>query len=444
MIVTFFAFVAVIGGIIGVVNYNTAYEYSYNGKTLGVVKDKDDVLKITSLVSAALTEEKDVEVVMDGEDDIKFKRVAIIGSDIHVDTSEDVLRRLTYVGDINVNGYGIVIDGETAAILDSEKTADSVIETIKSDYLNVNENAIVEDAKFKESVEVKSIETDLENLQSEEEALNILRTGGTIQTMHKVQAGEIFAELAQQNGLSEEELLAQNPGVDPAKLEVDSELLIITPGPMLTMEASQLATYEEEIPFEVVETMTDEMYEGETEITVQGVNGVRVITARVESTNGQVTSTTPIVENVQSYPVTQEVMVGTAERPPSVGDGKFIWPAAKGTFRITSEFGARWGRTHKGIDLACSPGTNVLAVDGGVVTFTGYYGGFGKLVIIDHQNGYESYYAHNSQILVSVGDKVYEGYHIAESGNTGRSTGPHIHLEIHKNGVARNPRNYLP
>ena len=361
-----------------------------------------------------------------------------------MDSSEDVLRRLTYVGDINVNGYGITVDGRTAVILDSEKSAKSVLETVKSDYLQVSEDAIVEDAEFVENVEIKEINTDLENLQSQEEAVTILKTGGTKQTTHTVEAGETFAGLAEQYGISEEELQQQNPDVDPKKLEVGSEMLISTQGPMVTMEASQLVTYEEQIAYEVVETETSDMYEGDTKVTQKGQNGVRVVTARIESTNGEITQSTPIVEIVESEPTEQKVLVGTAERPPSIGDGKFIWPAAKGSYRVSSEYGWRWGRLHAGIDLACNVGTNVLAADGGIVTFAGYHKTYGNLVIIDHQNGYETYYAHNSKLLVSKGDKVYEGYHIAESGNTGRSTGPHIHFEVHVNGTAKNPRGYLP
>ena len=94
--------------------------------------------------------------------------------------------------------------------------------------------------------------------------------------------------------------------------------------------------------------------------------------------------------------------------------------------------------------MGCPVGSNVLAADGGTVTYAGYSGAYGYLVIIDHQNGMETRYAHNSSLLVSKGDKVYQGQHIAESGNTGRSTGPHCHFEIRVNGVAKNPINYLP
>lgn len=89
-------------------------------------------------------------------------------------------------------------------------------------------------------------------------------------------------------------------------------------------------------------------------------------------------------------------------------------------------------------------GTTVMAADGGTVTYAGYSGAYGYLVTIDHQNGMETRYAHNSELLVSVGDKVYQGQSIAKSGNTGRSTGPHVHFEIRVDGVAKDPLNYLP
>ena len=440
----FIVFVLVAAGSIWIFNYNTAYEYSFNGKTLGVVKDKEDVLKITSLVQTALTEDRDVEVVINEEDDIQFKRVALIGSSLHVDTSEDVLRRMTYVGDINVIGYCITVDGKSAVILDSEESAQAVLADIKDDFVKVGDNIVTESAKFQETIKIKQINTDLNNLQSRKEAKKTLLTGGTVKSVHIVQKGETFAELAKANGMTEKTLLAANPDVDPKKLEVGSKLTIIKPGAMVNMEVSQLITSNQKIKHKVIEKKTDEMYEGDKEVQTEGKNGKRVVTSRIQTVNGKEIGNTAIVEIVKSQPVTEVLLVGTAERPPSVGDGKYIWPAKSGTYRISSEYGARWGRNHNGIDMACPQGTDVLAADGGIVTWAGYKGSFGYLVIIDHQNGYETYYAHNSQLLVSAGDEVYEGMHIAESGNTGRSTGPHIHFEVRTGGVPYNPRNYLP
>ncbi|KPU42236.1 murein hydrolase activator NlpD precursor [Oxobacter pfennigii] len=117
-----------------------------------------------------------------------------------------------------------------------------------------------------------------------------------------------------------------------------------------------------------------------------------------------------------------------------------MWPV-RGT--LTSLFGPRWGTTHKGIDIAAPTGTNVSAFLDGKVVHSGWEGGYGYLVIIDHGNGLRSYYGHNSKLLVSVGQQVSKGDIIAKVGSTGDSTGPHCHFEIRKNGTAVNPLNYL-
>ena len=120
--------------------------------------------------------------------------------------------------------------------------------------------------------------------------------------------------------------------------------------------------------------------------------------------------------------------------------GTFIYPT-KGV--LTSKFGARWGRTHSGIDIGVSTGTSVKASADGKVTFSGTSGAYGKLIIIEHSKTMSTYYAHNSSLLVSVGDTVTQGQQIALSGATGNVTGPHVHFEVRVNGKAVNPLDYL-
>ena len=110
---------------------------------------------------------------------------------------------------------------------------------------------------------------------------------------------------------------------------------------------------------------------------------------------------------------------------------------------ITSRYGSRWGTTHTGLDIATSSGTPIKAVAGGTVTYAGVKGSYGNLVIINHGNGVQTYYAHCSKIYVSVGDKVEAGDVVSAVGSTGNSTGPHLHLEVRINGTAVNPQRYL-
>lgn len=121
----------------------------------------------------------------------------------------------------------------------------------------------------------------------------------------------------------------------------------------------------------------------------------------------------------------------------------FIWPTGKG--EVTSGYGMRRGRPHDGIDIGVPSGTPVLSVADGEVLFAEYFSAYGKLILIKHKNGYFTAYAHNRKFLVSKGQKVKQGQTIAESGKTGRATGPHVHFEVHKKGgVKIDPMSVLP
>ncbi|WP_018248216.1 peptidoglycan DD-metalloendopeptidase family protein [Orenia marismortui] len=125
----------------------------------------------------------------------------------------------------------------------------------------------------------------------------------------------------------------------------------------------------------------------------------------------------------------------------SYQEDDFIWPTKYR--RITSPFGKRWGRMHEGIDIAVPKGSLVKAAKSGRIIKSRYIRGYGNVIYIDHGSGIMTRYAHNSRLLVSEGEKVYKGQAIAYSGNTGRSTGPHLHFEIRINGQAVNPISYL-
>lgn len=430
-------------GTAGVFNYCTAYEYSYNGKTLGLVKSKADVLEITDLVQAALTEEKNIDVVIDARDDIEFERVAALG-DVKIDTSEDVLKRLTYMGDLNVKAWGIYVNGKKVGAVESKEIAAEVMQDIKDKYSTGMKGAEIEEAVFIEKVDVKKSNNDLQDLLSEKEMVERLCTSGERESLHTVIAGETLADIAKLYSMTEEEILNDNANVDPRKLEVGSALVIKQHAPVITVKITEVVTYDEKVKYEVKKIKDKEIYEGYSEVTQEGKNGKNEVTARIVSVNGEEIEHNRLSETVIKKPVKKIIHVGIKERPPTVGSGKYIWPMESQYYTITSEFGARWGRNHNGIDMGCPQGSPVLAADGGTVTRAGYNGSFGYLVVIDHQNGMETYYAHNSELLVSVGDKVFQGQQISRSGNTGRSTGPHLHFEIRVNGSPTNPRNYLP
>jgi murein DD-endopeptidase MepM/ murein hydrolase activator NlpD len=126
---------------------------------------------------------------------------------------------------------------------------------------------------------------------------------------------------------------------------------------------------------------------------------------------------------------------------------RFFWPVIG---QLTSPFGERGhamggggAQFHAGLDISVPTGTPVLAAQEGTVAFAGYNGAYGKVIKLDHANGFSTLYAHNSRLLVYVGQAIEAGQVICLSGSTGRSTGPHLHFEVHKDGWPVDPLPYL-
>ena len=144
-----------------------------------------------------------------------------------------------------------------------------------------------------------------------------------------------------------------------------------------------------------------------------------------------------IVEAQQAAAASSTTVGPTA---PVSSTGGLGWPAAGA---VTSGFGLRWGRMHDGIDIGVGTGTPVHAAAAGTVVYAGWMSGYGNIVVIDHGNGLSTAYGHNSSLTVAQGATVDKGFVVALSGNTGHSTGPHIHFEVRVNGAPVDPLGYL-
>lgn len=178
-------------------------------------------------------------------------------------------------------------------------------------------------------------------------------------------------------------------------------------------------------------------------VTLQAGESLAELAVKYQTTQDQILLDNPGVDLVPG--VTLTIREKTVEDVPAVVLSRgvtsvWIWPA-QGS--ISSKYGWRKGEFHHGVDLAIPQGTAVLAARAGKVTKAQWHKIYGLAVIIDHGNGVESLYAHNQKLLVSPGDWVEQGQKIALSGNTGRSTGPHLHFEIRLNGQAVDPLPYL-
>lgn len=259
---------------------------------------------------------------------------------------------------------------------------------------------------------------------------------------YTVQEGDTVSGIAVGHGLSIAEIKQLNPNLNVESIHIGDKLKLSGAVPYLSVKKTVTQEYDTAIYYETTVVNDETMYVNKSYIKVPGVQGKAHVKADVVYVNDREVSRTILSYQVVQQPVTAVKVVGTKPLPKKAATGKFIKPS-NGHF--TSGFGYRpsMGDYHTGVDFAGSVGTSIWAADGGKVIFAGRKGNYGNCVMISHENGYVTLYAHCSRLLVSAGDRVAKNQTIAKVGNTGRTTGPHLHFEIRKNGSPVNPLKYI-
>ncbi len=294
----------------------------------------------------------------------------------------------------------------------------------------------LKDVSFVEEIEVAETYVSKDSVVSLEEAIAEVTKEKEENKVYEVVDGDCLSIVADKNGMTVARLLELNEGMsEDTVIQVGDELVVTQPEPELSVITKQEETYEENYEEPVQYVDNDSWYTTKEVVTQEAVTGQRKVTALVTYQNGKETGREIIAETVISPAVPKIIERGT-QTPPT-----YIKPISGGTF--TSGFKQRWGRMHKGVDWACPVGTAVKASSGGTVVGAGWVNGYGYCVTLRHPDGKQTRYAHLSKILVKYGQSVEQGEKIALSGNTGRSTGPHVHFEIIVNGSQVNPLNYL-
>lgn len=366
------------------------------------------------------------------------------------DTSETVsmeeitLPEFKVMSFASVKVYQIIVNGNPIAGFKTEEEANLVLEQLKAKFTDV-EGSVFKEVYFSEEVKVELEHVDITQFSeydTVETALEFIIRGTKEEKKHIVQKGENFWVIAQYYDISPYDLEAANPDIKPETIQIGQEVSLVVPKPLISVNTVEEASYSDSIAFDVKYEDSSSLYKGETKTKVNGVYGERAVVAEIIKENGREISRTILSENVIAQPQAKVVYKGTKDPPPRMGTGSLVRPSSRGP--VTSEFGVwRSYRRHTGIDVGLSIGTAIKAADGGVVTFSGYSSSYGRYVIIDHGGNMTTLYAHNSSLTVKKGDKVFQGQTIAYSGNTGNSTGPHLHFEVRINGVPKNPRNYV-
>ena len=424
--------------IIGVFVSAIDYSYSYNGRTLGIVKEQNDVLEVLDLVSDGLSKEYGSVISIDPNKDITFSPV--ISTGMEIDTPDAVLQKFTYMGDIDTTAYAIMIDGVQVTTVQSEDMANKVIDSIIDSHI-LKDRSSYEVVEINADVDIQEKTVKLSAVQSKEDAIALIEGGISKTYVYTVKEGDTLETVAKEMGTTVDELVRQNQ-ITKGEGALKEGLILrnTVSNKTISVKTVGVETFAEVVPYKTIYQESDKYYEGDEIVSVAGQDGKNKVKARLTRIDGEITDREDL-EVEEIIPVVDRVVIkGTAERPPTVGCGKFIRPC---TLPIYYHFGWRWGRMHEGIDMSGPSGTPIIAADGGTVITAGWYQGYGLAVIIDHQNGYKTLYGHCSTLAVSVGDKVYQGQHIANVGSTGNSTGPHLHFEIWINGTKVDPEPYI-
>lgn len=351
-------------------------------------------------------------------------------------------------GDISVNGgiAGVSAEfsgaGEKAAVSAdgvlagaTAELSDAMAYAFANPKDNGYENGIL-GMEFIESVEVFENYVDADRISDIDTQVAEVTKEKESNKIYVVEPGDCLSVIAMDHDTTVSSIVALN-GFENSDVMIrdGQELIIAVPEPDLKIRLTVGEVYEEDYTADPVIMENDSWYTTKEVVHQEGTTGHRERNDVVVYENGVETNRTLLHENIMVESQAAVIERGTIIPP------TYIKPISGG--RYTSGFGRRWGRMHKGVDWACPVGTTVYASCGGTVIQASYNGGYGNNVVIQHPDGRMTRYAHNSKLLVHVGQHVEQGEPIALSGNTGRSTGPHVHFEIYINGSAVDPLKYI-
>ena len=312
-----------------------------------------------------------------------------------------------------------------------------------NEYEEIGFTLGIKSIDFNENVEVVKTYVDKDEISTLDAAIAEVTKEKETSKIYVVESGDTIGLVAQKNGLSVDELLEMNSSTlenENSMLHVGDELKVTSPEPELSILKTEEKYFADYYDAEVQYIDNDDWYTTEQKVLQEPEKGYRKMIADITYKNDEQVRVDIVYENIVKEAIPKIVERGT-KTPPT-----YIYPVSG---RVSSSFGRRKAPKkgastyHKGMDFAVPTGTAIRATSGGVVTKAGWGSGYGYVVYIRHPDGKESRYGHCSKVLVKAGQSVKQGEKIALSGNTGISTGPHLHFEILVGGSQVNPLKYL-
>ncbi|WP_282155254.1 peptidoglycan DD-metalloendopeptidase family protein [Cytobacillus gottheilii] len=437
----------------------TVYYVYMDDEYIGTVSDKNLIEeKVKKQLESLENEYRDLDAILKSQVSFVPEQVFAANANTYDEETADKIKSSLA---IKAEASAIVIDGKQIAYLADEKQAEEVLKQIKLSYvsdallravevnkasseplpaLEVNQTRVV-DVSFTENVSVSAESITPDELMTVKEAVTLLKKGTLEDKKYTVKEGDVLGSIAGAYDLTTKQLLELNPVLkEDSILDIGQQLNVTVLKPYVDVVVEKEALRKEKIDYEKEVIEDSSMFKGDTKVKQEGKEGSRNVTYAITEQNGKQTAKEEVSEEIITKPVKHIVVKGTKVIP-SRGDGSFVWPASGGY--VSSKLGYRWGKLHKGIDIARPSNRTIKAADNGIVVSAGWDGGYGNKIIIDHQNGYRTVYAHLDSMSVSSGQTVQKGSGIGVMGSTGHSTGIHLHFELYKNGSLQDPLNYV-
>lgn len=472
LVITACGIAAVVAVGIGGHKYVQAHSVEYYnvmiaGQSVGEISSEE---KVEQLLAAKAEELENADtpvrqVLNDGQVTFKAERAYKKKTD-----DEATLTRLEGMLQTHPIGVKLIIDGEEVGIVRDELTAKKLLQRVKNKYaparLVANKAATevqslsfrstaaattaaatedkpqrtITSVSFVEKVEMETTDIGEAKLSDPDELFASLTEGEPIPRKYTVKEGDCIGCIASKLDISEELIYQNNKWIKNDSIHIGDVLdLSEEEPPILNVNSEEQVTEIEVIEPPIQYQKNDSMKLGQQKVLREGSEGKQQVTYRLIKRNGSLIEEEQIAKKVLVAPVTTIILKGTKVIR-GEGSGKFAWPVLGA--RITSYQGSRWGRMHNGIDIIGKK--NILAADEGVVEFAYYKsGGLGNAIIINHNNGFKTIYGHMKSVGVKKGQIVEKGDVIGIMGSTGRSTGTHLHFEVHLNGKLKNPTSYL-
>ena len=353
--------------------YTIGTTVRYDGEVIGAVESESTAeaarSRLETITTRTLGETFTIDDSLIQYSSGLLKRQDVVdGETFEEDLSEEI--------GLVTSAYCLYVDGERIGATPYEGALEELMEQMKEAV--TNEDTISCD--FAEDVEVRQEYVSTDEIMNLGYLAEILYSTKTAEVTYEVKKGDTWSEIAEEHGLTTQELLALNPGYNINKLQIGEVLTLSASVPYLTMTVVQRERYVEDVMYDIEYTDSANLYKGDYKITSPGQYGAADVVATVTYVNGEETERTVLSSVTLREPVTEQRLQGTKARPTWLPTGSFRWPVSG---RVTSYFGGRkspggiGSTNHKGIDIAAPRGTPVYAADGGTVTYAGWMSGYG-------------------------------------------------------------------